>query len=254
MNDNTTLQVPFWLDTKPVTFPPSDLALTEPNGLLAVGGDLTSEWLLMAYSKGIFPWFNPGEPILWWTPDPRSVLYLEDIKIRRSLRQSIKKLENNHALKVTFDCNFKDVILACAQVPREGQAGTWITHEMLTAYQSLHKAGHAHSVEVWADNELVGGLYGVAIGKMFFGESMFAKRTDTSKIALVALGLQLQQWGFKLIDTQVETQHLNSLGAFNIPRYEFEKQIKQQCALQFPPHKWHLDEDWQTWIRAHLSK
>lgn len=253
MSDNTSINVPFWLDTQPVTFPPSELALKEPDGLLAVGGDLTPEWLLMAYSKGIFPWFNPGEPILWWTPDPRSVLFIDNLKIKRSLRQSINKLLRHEDFKVTFDTDFINVIKACSSVPREGQDGTWITEEMMNAYHNMHKAGHAHSVEVWKGSELVGGLYGIAIGKMFFGESMFAKMTDASKIALVALALQLKQWGFKLIDTQVETQHLNSLGASIIPRSEFEFLIANQCQQTFPPKQWQLDPNWPNWIAEHIQ-
>lgn len=239
---------PFWLANQPVAFPPTDLALDDPNGLLAIGGDLTPEWLLQAYSKGIFPWFNPGEPILWWTPNPRSVLYLDKLKIRRSLRQSIRKLSKHHALRVSFDSAFTEVMQACSQVPRADQAGTWITDEMLSAYNNMHHKGHAHSVEVWLDNELAGGLYGIAIGKMFFGESMFAKKTDTSKIALVALSLQLKQWGFQLIDTQVETPHLNSMGAVNIERSEFEEHLQCLCKQTFPAQKWQLDPLWQEWL------
>ena len=249
MNNNS----PFWLDPQPVTFPPSELAMKDPDGLLAVGGALTPEWLLMAYSKGIFPWYNPGEPILWWTPDPRSVLFIKDLKIRRSLRQSMTKRFKETSFKITLDTAFNDVIQACSQVPREGQNGTWITEEMMQAYNNLHKAGHAHSVEVWLQGELIGGLYGVAIGKMFYGESMFAKASDASKMALVALGLQLNEWGFKAIDTQVETGHLNSMGAVNISRTEFETLIKQQSQQEFPPKKWILDENWRDWITPHLQ-
>lgn len=240
--------VPFWLDTQPVFFPPSHLAMTEPDGLLAVGGDLTPEWLLMAYSKGIFPWFNPGEPILWWSPNPRSVLFIDEFKISKSLRKTIKKHLKSNLLKVTFDQNFSDVMQACSEVPREGQNGTWITDDMLKAYTSLHNAGHAHSVEVWFDNELVGGLYGVSIGKMFYGESMFSKMTDSSKIALTALAMQLKQWGFKMIDTQVETPHLNSLGAQLISRESFEALINELTQQAFAPGKWTLSENWPDLI------
>lgn len=247
------MQVPFWLEPKPVTFPPSNLALTDPDGLLAVGGDLTTEWLLMAYSKGIFPWYNPGEPILWWTPNPRSVLFIDQLKIKRSLRQTINKQLKSEDFSITFDTNFQGVIKACSQVPRPGQEGTWITDDMMRAYMALHHAGHAHSVEVWKAGELVGGLYGVAIGKMFFGESMFASMTDASKMALVALSLQLKEWGFKVIDTQVETAHLNSLGAQNIDREEFEAIVSQQTQQTFPPKQWHLDDNWPEWIAVHLA-
>lgn len=247
------MQVPFWLEPKPVTFPPSNLALTDPDGLLAVGGDLTTEWLLMAYSKGIFPWYNPGEPILWWTPNPRSVLFIDQLKIKRSLRQTINKQLKSEDFSITFDTNFQGVIKACSQVPRPGQEGTWITDDMMRAYMALHHAGHAHSVEVWKAGELVGGLYGVAIGKMFFGESMFASMTDASKMALVALSLQLKEWGFKVIDTQVETAHLNSLGAQNIDREEFEAIVSQQTQQTFPPKQWQLDDNWPEWIAVHLA-
>lgn len=245
--------VPFWLDTQPVSFPPSRLAMNEPNGLLAVGGDLTPEWLMLAYSRGIFPWFNPGEPILWWTPNPRSVLFIAQLKISKSLRKTINKYQKNQGLTVTFDQEFESVMTACSKVPRAGQNGTWITKEMLWAYTKLHKSGHAHSVEVWLDNQLVGGLYGVAIGKMFYGESMFAKTTDTSKIALVALSLQLHEWGFEMIDTQVETPHLNSLGATCIKREAFEQQIADLTNQPFSISCWSLNPNWTDWIPKHLA-
>jgi len=250
---NPKTPVPFWLNTQPVTFPPTRLAMTEPDGLLAVGGDLTPEWLLMAYSKGIFPWFNPGEPILWWSPNPRSVLFIDHLKISKSLRKTINKHLKSKQLKVTFDQDFKAVMQACSQVPREGQDGTWITEEMLNAYSALHKAGHAHSVEVWYQEQLVGGLYGVSIGQMFYGESMFAKMTDASKIALVALTLQLKEWGFSLIDTQVETPHLNSLGADLISRDTFEDLIDVLTQQPFSATKWTLSDNWPEWITPHLK-
>lgn len=234
-------------------FPPTNLALLEPDGLLAVGGALTPEWLLQAYSNGIFPWFNPGEPILWWTPSPRSVLWIDDLKINRSLRKTLQKLEWDDTLTVTLDQNFSEVMQACATVPREGQEGTWISAEMLDAYQSLHQSGHAHSVEVWQDDHLVGGLYGIAIGKMFFGESMFSKVSDSSKIALVALAMQLKAWGFIAIDTQVETPHLMSLGARLIPRIEFEALIQQQMSQTFPPQKWQFSIDWTDAAYGHTQ-
>ena len=251
---NQPNHVPFWLDTQPVSFPPSRLAMKEPDGLLAVGGDLTPEWLLMAYSRGIFPWFNPGEPILWWTPNPRSVLFIDQVKISKSLRKTINKHIKSDALKVTFDFDFKAVMQACSEVPREGQEGTWITENMLSAYTQLHNSGHAHSVEVWYKDQLVGGLYGVAIGKMFYGESMFAKMTDTSKIALIALSLQLKHWGFELIDTQIETPHLNSLGAEQIPRELFETMIGELTKLSFPANRWTLDPNWPNWIQQHTQQ
>jgi leucyl/phenylalanyl-tRNA--protein transferase len=253
MSNNTPLQVPFWLDPLPATFPPSELALVEPDGLLAVGGDLTPEWLLLAYSKGIFPWFNPGEPILWWTPNPRSVLFIDNLKIRRSLRQTINKKFRDGDFRVSLDEDFRGVVEACSKVPRPGQDGTWITGEMLSAYTDLHKGGHAHSVEVWENNNLVGGLYGVAIGKMFYGESMFAKVTDASKIALVALAMQLKQWGFTTIDCQIETPHLVSLGAENIARKKFEEIISTQSQQKLTPQKWQLDPHWPALIPQHLQ-
>ena len=235
---------PFWLDKKPVVFPPTNLAMDDPNGLLAIGGDLTPEWLLSAYSKGIFPWFNPGEPVLWWTPNPRSVLLIDDIKFRRSLRKNIQKLSKEQNLKVTFDQRFIEVMQKCATIERNDQDGTWITDEMLNAYQDLFNKGHAHSVEVWLDDKLVGGLYGVAVGKMFFGESMFSEVSDASKIALVAITMQLKAWGFKLLDTQVETPHLKSMGASMISRTVFEALLQQQIQQPFPAKKWQMETDW----------
>ena len=232
---------PFWLEPTPVTFPPTSLALEDPNGLLAIGGGLTVEWLLHAYQKGIFPWFNPGEPTLWWTPNPRSVLFPHNFKIARSLKQKIKK----QPYIITLDHNFKSVLEHCATVPRPDQEGTWITEEIKHAYGQLHESGYAHSVEAWdAEGNLVGGLYGVAIGKVFYGESMFALKPDASKIAFTALVMQLIQWEFALIDTQVETDHLNRFGAINIPRSEFEQILQQATQVPAPLKKWQFDCDW----------
>jgi len=250
---NTHHPRPFWLESTPVMFPPSHLALEDPNGLLAIGGDLTPEWLLQAYSKGIFPWFNPDEPILWWTPNPRSVLFIDQLRIKRSLRKTLQKIQQTGSFVVTLDQNFKDVMQACAEIPRENQEGTWISTEMLKAYETLHQSGHAHSVEVWQDNQLVGGLYGVAIGKMFFGESMFSKATDSSKVALVALSMQLKSWGFELIDTQVETPHLNSLGACQISRNRFEGLISVQTKIPFRAQKWQFSIDWFSAVEHHIN-
>lgn len=241
---NNMTDMPFWLDPKPVVFPPTRLALKDPDGLLAIGGALTQEWLLQAYSQGIFPWFNPDEPILWWTPNPRCVLFIDELKIRRSLRKTLLKQAQHPGFQITLDQQFSQVMRECAAMERKGQSGTWISDAMLQAYGQLHQAGHAHSVEVWLDEELVGGLYGVAIGKMFYGESMFSKVSDASKLALVALSMQLQSWGFTLIDTQVETPHLKSLGARLIPRTEFERQLHHQTQLPFAAHIWHFDIDW----------
>lgn len=197
-------------------FPPVEAALPEPNGLLAAGADLSPQRLLDAYTRGIFPWFNAGEPILWWSPDPRMVLFPREFKISRSLRKRLKRSD----YEVRVDTAFREVMLACAG-PRSGQRGTWITPQMVEAYTRLHALGHAHSVETWIDGELVGGLYGVAIGRVFYGESMFTRVSDASKIALAHLVMQLADWGDGLIDCQMSTRHLASVGAREIPRSEF---------------------------------
>lgn len=224
-----------WLPPEPL-FPPVELALTEPNGLLAAGGDLSPERILAAYRRGIFPWFSAGEPILWWSPDPRMVLFPSELKISRSLT----KVLHNKPYEVTLDTAFAQVIAACAGTPRDGQHGTWITAEMQAAYSKLHELGHAHSVEVWMDGKLVGGLYGMAIGHAFYGESMFSWRTNASKIALVHLGAHLQRRGFGIIDCQMETPHLASLGARAIPRSEFIALLRRVTMADFPA-KWDPD-------------
>lgn len=218
------------------SFPPVENALREPNGLLAVGGDLSPQRLLEAYSKGIFPWFNADEPILWWSPNPRMVLFPEEIKISRSLRKTLKK---DH-YQIRTDDSFTQVMHACAS-SRKGQTGTWIHPEMIAAYTALHDMGLAHCVETWMDGELVGGLYGVALGQVFFGESMFSRVSDASKIALVHLAKQLQRWEFGLIDCQVKTGHLTSLGAREIPRSEFSQQLDRLIADTKPGKKWSFD-------------
>jgi len=182
-------------------FPPVETALAEPNGLLIQGGDLSLPLLLDAYRHGIFPWFNPGEPILWWSPDPRMVLVPGDIRVTRSLARRMR----NGGFELRVDTAFVDVMRACGE-PRAGERGTWISPAMVAAYSRLFDAGYAHSIETWHDGVLVGGLYGVAIGRMFYGESMFSREADASKIALVRLARQLQQWGFGLIDCQMETR------------------------------------------------
>lgn len=214
-----TRRGPFWLDPtdRGFAFPPTRLALRDPNGLLAVGGDLSPGRLLTAYRQGIFPWFSDDQPILWWTPTPRAVLFPGELRVSRSLAKAMRR----GTFDVTLDQAFTQVVSACAQ-PRADGLGTWITPEMLGAYDTLHRLGYAHSVESWMDGELVGGLYGVAIGRVFFGESMFTRRTDASKVAFVHLVRQLQRWGFGLIDCQVSTDHLESLGARPIPRVQFE--------------------------------
>lgn len=205
-------------------FPLVSKALREPDGLLAVGGCLSQHRLLTAYRHGIFPWYNPGEPILWWSPNPRLVLFPDKLLISRSLHKTLRK----NIFSVTFDRAFNDVIAACAD-PRKDAAGTWITDEINAAYNQLHQAGLAHSVEAWLGDELVGGLYGVAIGQVFFGESMFHTRTDASKVAFASLVNQLNTWGYQLIDCQVHTHHLESLGAEEISRDAFTALLDQHC-------------------------
>lgn len=214
-------------------FPPVEAAT--PEGLLAAGGDLSVERLLEAYRHGIFPWYNPGQPILWWSPDPRAVLYPDKLKVSRSLRKTLKR---GH-LCVTFDTAFRDVMLACAapRAPSPG-GGTWITDDMVRAYCALHEQGMAHSVEVWEGRVLAGGLYGVALGGVFFGESMFARATDASKVALVALANRLQRWGYRLIDCQVPSSHLASLGAEEIPRARFLAELEAGLNLPGRPGRW----------------
>lgn len=187
-----------------------------------MGGDLTPQRLLEAYRKGIFPWFNEGEPILWWSPDPRMVLFPDELRISRSLSKELKR--SNYQIRT--DHRFSEVMRACA-APRKGQAGTWIHPEMIAAYTTLHEMKFAHSVEMWMDDELVGGLYGIALGKIFFGESMFSRTPNASKIAFVHLVRQVQEWGFGLIDCQVKTDHLASLGACEIPRATFAQYLSE---------------------------
>jgi leucyl/phenylalanyl-tRNA--protein transferase len=219
-------------------FPPVQLALTEPNGLLAAGADLSPARLLDAYAHGIFPWFSDGDPLLWWSPDPRMVLFLDEVHVARSLRRVIR----SGRFSVTLDEAFPDVIAGCAE-PRPGQDGTWITTAMRDAYESLATMGYAHSVETWADDELVGGLYGVAVGRMFFGESMFARESDASKVALVHLVRQLQRWDFQLIDCQMSTTHLASLGAREIPRSQFVREVSRLVRQSATRGRWSIEQD-----------
>ena len=203
-------------------FPPVELALRQPDGLLAAGGDLMPERLLDAYRHGIFPWFSAGDPILWWSPDPRMVLFPDEFKISKSLRKTLQKGQ----YEVRTDCAFEQVMRACS-MPREGQDGTWIQEEIIDAYVRLHKMGLAHSVETWMNGELVGGLYGVSLGRMFYGESMFSRKTDASKIALAHLATQLKRWKFGMIDCQMNTPHLASMGAREITRREFLMRLQE---------------------------
>ena len=220
------------------SFPPVAQALREPNGLLAAGGDLSAQRLIEAYRHGIFPWFNPGEPILWWSPDPRMVLFPAELKVSRSLRKVLKR--RNYEVRV--DTDFCAVMRACA-APREGAGGTWISDEMVAAYGALHEQGLAHSVETWRDGEMIGGLYGVALGRMFYGESMFSRATDASKIAFVHLVMQLERWDFGMIDCQMKTAHLATLGAREIPRAAFVQGLSQLIELSHQPGRWQFEHD-----------
>lgn len=219
-------------------FPPVSKALRSPNGLLCAGADLSPERLLDAYSKGIFPWFSAGDPILWWSPHPRMVLFPAELKVSRSLRKAVAK----GIFETRFDTAFAEVMRACAE-PRDGQAGTWIVPEMVAAYTRLHELGFAHSVESWRDGRLAGGLYGILLGRVFFGESMFSRETDASKVALVKLVARLEALGVGLVDCQQATRHLASLGAREIPRREFAQRLAE--SIQYPPtgSRWPATEE-----------
>ena len=221
-----------WIES-PQDFPPVNTALSEPNGLLCAGADLTPATIITAYSRGIFPWFSDGQPILWWSPDPRMVLFPAEFKISKSLAKTV----NRGTFDVRFDTAFVDVIAACAE-PRREDGGTWIVPEMRVAYAQLHALGVAHSIESWRDGELVGGLYGLALGRMFFGESMFARQTDASKVALVTLLYKLKRDGFELIDCQQETRHLASFGARPISREDFVQRLKELIDLKQSGSAW----------------
>lgn len=219
-----------WLNT-PQDFPPVQTALQEPNGLLAAGGELTPEWLITAYSKGIFPWFNPGDPILWWSPAPRMVLFPEEFQCARSLKKTIRSAR----FEIRLNTAFAEVIAACA-APRTPGSGTWISPQMQDAYLSLHQLGYAHSVEAWANGTLAGGLYGIALGEVFFGESMFFRVANASKVAFAALVDHLKKQHCAVIDCQMKTAHLASLGAREIPRSGFCAILKEHAL----PEKNHL--------------
>jgi len=221
-----------WLE-RGSAFPPVERALKDPNGLLAAGGDLTLERLLDAYRCGIFPWYSGGEPILWWSPDPRMVLFCDELKVSRSLGKSMR----NKGYEVRIDSAFGRVLKQCAG-PRKGAQGTWLGDSMQAAYLALHRAGYAHSFETWRGHDLVGGLYGVAVGRMFFGESMFSHATDASKVALVELVRSLERRGFPLIDCQVRTPLLASLGAREIPRRSFLRRVTALVNYAEPCGKW----------------
>lgn len=232
------------LDDEPRgSFPPTSEALESPNGLLAWGGDLQVERLLRAYRAGIFPWYTPGQPILWWSPAPRCVIFPGQVHLSKRTRRRY----NSGNCHLTMDVAFAEVIRACAG-PRRHESGTWITGDMMKAYYQLHRLGHAHSLEVWEGDVLAGGIYGLAIGSIFFGESMFSHKTDASKIALVALCRQLEQWGFGLLDCQVGNPHLFSMGAVEISRKVFEKRLAQGVADDRPSKNWkdqaHFEDRW----------
>jgi len=237
MANNNSIQSLYWIDSNDPNseFPPLEQALSDPDGLLAFGGDLSIKRLLKAYRLGIFPWFSDDQPIMWWSPDPRTVLFPHELKISRSLAKTCRK----KPFEITLNKAFADVINACA-APRSDGEGTWITDDMQQAYCNLHEAGHAHSVEAWQDGQLIGGLYGIAIGQVFFGESMFAYKTDASKVAFVHLVHQLQAWEFQLIDCQVDSAHLQSLGASQISRREFANYLDTYCEAKPKGANWHI--------------
>lgn len=226
-----------WLD-KGDPFPVVAKALREPNGLLAASADLPVARLVDAYRHGIFPWYSEGQPVLWWSPDPRMVLFPGELSISRSLRKRLRRRDYVIRTDVAFDA----VMRACA-APRSGQSGTWITGDMIAAYGALHRHGMAHSVEIWIGNELAGGLYGVAIGRMFYGESMFTHASDASKIALAHLVRQLARWNYGMIDCQMRTAHLASFGAREIPRADFMRRLGELVNYAAGPDEWRFDDD-----------
>ena len=230
-----TLRLPWRLADDDVGFPPADQALDDPNGLLAVGGDLSPARLLSAYRHGIFPWYSSGQPILWWSPDPRMVFRTDGVRLSSKFRRGLRRSD----WVVRADTAFETVIDACARIPRAGQRGTWITPAMRRAYGAMHRLGHAHSIEVFdGAARLVGGLYGVAVGNAFFAESMFSAESGGSKVALAALAHRLHGWGWPLIDAQVENDHLVSLGAETMPRRDFLARIAPLVAAPDPPGPW----------------
>lgn len=223
-----------WIDLT-TAFPDPNQAFNDPNGLLAASYDLTPDKILEAYQQGIFPWYSEDQPVLWWSPDPRCIIYPKEVHASKSLKKHIRKKQPT----LTFDTAFTDVIQHCARL--DSGEGTWITEEMEEAYTLLHHKGHAHSVEVWQNNRLVGGLYGIAIGQCFFGESMFSVETNASKVAFFALCKQLDKWGYTLIDCQVDNPHLRSLGAITVKRPLFLKQLKTALSFPRPNQEWHFD-------------
>lgn len=234
-NARMTRPLPWRLAAAPgAPFPPAETALRDPDGLLAVGGDLHPQRLLNAYAGGIFPWFSEGEPILWWSPDPRMVFRTDGVRLSSRFRRQLR----HSAWEVSADTAFVEVMQACAAAPRPGQDGTWIIPAMVDAYSRLHAMGHAHSIEVWDGAELVGGIYGVALGTMFFGESMFSGASGGSKVALAALAALLRGWGWTLIDAQVENPHLLRMGASHLPREDFMAHVRQAVRQPGRPGPW----------------
>lgn len=233
-----------WLEPQSNSnFPAVETTLDEPEGLLAAGGDLSNQRLINAYKNGIFPWYSPGEPILWWSPNPRFVLIPQQIKISRSLGKNVR----NNSFEIRMDTAFEEVVSICASQPRKDQPGTWITDEMRQAYINMHHAGHAHCVECWNGDELVGGLYGIHTGQVFCGESMFSRQSNASKIALVHLCQFLHLQGFKLIDSQVYTEHLERLGAKMIPRSEYIDVLQQAHSVDMP-------NNWSSLFKRYIAE
>lgn len=240
---NTANTKPFYLYPDEIEFPPANLALEEPNGLLAIGGQLSPQSLFNAYRNGLFPWYGPEEPILWWTPNPRSVIFVDNFHCSKSLNKLIRQKK----YQTTIDKAFDAVISSCRQIYRPGQNGEWLSAEMVAAYRHLHhQHGLAHSVECWDGERLIGGLYGIAIGKVFFGESMFSYQANASKLAMAHLVEQLNNWGYALIDCQVESEHLNSLGAVNIPRKQFIDLLNSYCEQQSSSSPWPAKLEYST--------
>ncbi len=227
-----------WLDPDQLWFPPAEEALDDPDGLLALGGDLSTERLILAYRSGIFPWYSDEQPILWWSPNPRCVLYPQDIHVSRSLRRTL----NQRRFHITADQVFSRIIRLCATTRSEG---TWITDDMIASYSRLHRQGIAHSIEVWNNKgELAGGMYGLAIGQCFFGESMFSLESNASKVLMVHLAHQLQEWGYRIMDCQVESHHLLTMGARTIPRSEFLSIIEEYADRKPDQPDWTFNWQW----------
>jgi len=247
MTHNESLQIPWLEDQTPLPRPESAQKLGTPlAGLVAAGGGLSIARLHEAYAQGMFPWFSKGQPVLWWSPDPRMVLHTDEFKLHRSLRKTLQKFRHDARCEIRFDSHFGDVIRHCANTPRLGQPGTWIVPEMISAYEALHRAGLAHSIETWIDGQLVGGLYCVAVGHTIFGESMFAHQHDASKIALAALVAFARMHKIAWIDCQQNTKHLASLGAKEIPRSEFLQKIRDASTAAIP--SWHFDASYWDFV------